>query len=348
MATITPAPHLHAMTRPLGNASTRSLTGVAIAGVGSFAPALIVRNEDLGAQGYDADWILQRTGIKERRRAPDGMNTSDMGYEAAVRCLEAAECDPADVDLIVFATMTPDTPMPSTACHLQARMGIAAPAFDINAACSGFVYALVTGAQFVKSGGARNALVVGADLMSRVLNPADKITFPLFGDGAGAVLLRSGHKKQGLISYSLGADGQGAGLLCTPGGGTREPLSAAVLEGNRQYLQMEGKAVFKWAVRKVSESITQAALEAGRTPDEMDLLILHQANVRIIDAAIQDLGIDRDKVVINLDRYGNTSAGSIPLVLDEAQQAGRIAAGDLVLICGFGAGLTWGSAVIQW
>jgi len=347
MATMTP-PGVKTEKAPSRKSNTRTLTGVRVAGIGSFAPKEIVRNEDLAALGYDADWILQRTGIKARRKAPEGMNTSDMALEAARKCLAAADCEPHEVDLIVVATMTPDTPMPSTACHLQAKLGAAAPAFDINAACSGFMYALVTGAQFVKSGGSRNALVVGADLMSRVLNPADKITYPLFGDGSGAVLLQTGRGDQGFLSYTLGADGQGADLLCTPGGGSREPLTEAVLQANRQYLQMEGRAVFKWAVRKVSDSITQSILEAGLSPDEIDLVVLHQANVRIIDAAVNDLGIDRDRVMINLDRYGNTSAGSIPLVLDEAQQSGRLQSGDHVLLCGFGAGLTWGSAVVKW
>jgi len=325
-----------------------SLTGVQVAATGAFAPPTVVRNEDLAELGYDADWIIQRTGIRERRKASPGMNTSDMGYEAAMRCLSAANVAPHEVDLIVFATMTPDTPMPSTACHLQRRLGAAAPAFDINAACAGFMYALVTGMQFVRNGCASNALVVGADLMSRVLNPADQKTFPLFGDGAGAVLLQPANKSHGLLAYTLGADGRGADYLVTPAGGTREPLSAEVLANGRQYLQMDGRPVFKWAVRKVGESLTQVLCEAGLSPHDIDLIVLHQANARIIDAAVEHLGFDRSKVAVNLDRYGNTSAGSIPLVLDQAHRDGRIKRGDNVLMCGFGAGLTWGAAILRW
>jgi len=330
----------------------RQLTGVRIASTGSYAPPEIVRNEDLAELGYDADWIIQRTGIRERRRAPQSMNTSDMAHEAAIRCLESAGVEISEVDMIIVATMTPDTPMPSTACHLANKLGSSAPAFDVNAACSGFMFGLVTGLQFVNSGCSRNVLVVGADLMSRVLNPADKITFPLFGDGAGAVLLQpspaTSEDSSAVLAYNLGSDGKGAHLLVTPGGGTREPLSETVLQENRQFLQMEGRAVFKWAVRKVSECIARTISEASMTADEIDLLVLHQANVRIIDAAVEAVGIDRNKVHINLDRYGNTSAGSIPLVLDEAHREGRISRGDHILTCGFGAGLTWGAAVLRW
>ncbi len=330
----------------------RQLTGVRVAATGSYAPPEVVRNEDLAELGYDADWIIQRTGIRARRRAPDGMNTSDMAHESAIRCLENAGVGVDDVDMIVVATMTPDTPMPSTACHLAAKLGSNAPAFDVNAACSGFMFGLMTGMQFVHSGCSRNALVVGADLMSRVLNPADKITFPLFGDGSGAVLLQpstsTGEEASGVLAYNLGSDGQGADLLVTPGGGTREPLSETVLKENRQFLQMEGRPVFKWAVRKVAECIARTISEARMTADEIDLLVLHQANVRIIDAAVEAVGIDRAKVHVNLDRYGNTSAGSIPLVLDEAHREGRINRGDHILTCGFGAGLTWGAAVMRW
>jgi len=330
----------------------RKLMGVRIASTGSYAPPEIVRNEDLAVLGYDADWIIQRTGIRARRRAPEGMNTSDMAHESAIRCLEAAGLNASDVDMIIVATMTPDTPMPSTACHLASKLGATAPAFDVNAACSGFMFGLITGMQFVKTGCSQNVLVVGADLMSRVLNPADKITFPLFGDGSGAVLLQpaaAGEEDScGILAYNLGADGDGANLLVTPAGGTREPLSEAVLRENRQFLQMEGRAVFKWAVRKVSECIARTISEARMTADEIDLLVLHQANVRIIDAAVEAVGIDRSKVHVNLDRYGNTSAGSIPLVLDEAYREGRINRGDHILTCGFGAGLTWGAAVMRW
>jgi 3-oxoacyl-[acyl-carrier-protein] synthase-3 len=253
------------------------------------------------------------------------------------------------VDLILVATSTPDTWMPSTACHLQRRLGAtAAPAMDINAACAGFMYALVTGAQFVKSGSSRRALVIGADLMTRFTDPADKKTFPLFGDAAGAVLLGVGDSGQGLLSYTLGADGNGSDLLIVPGGGSRQPLSNCVLAANQHFLQMDGRAVFKWAVRLLSETTHDVLRHAGLTADDVDLVVFHQANIRIINAVADELRIARDKVVVNLDRYGNTSAASIPLALDEAHLEGRVRRGDDVLLCGFGAGLAWGAALLKW
>jgi 3-oxoacyl-[acyl-carrier-protein] synthase-3 len=316
--------------------------------VGAYAPEQIVRNEDLAEFGYDPEWILQRTGIRQRRRAAPGVATSDLAYEAAMSCLAAAGTDPRELDLILVATTTPDTVMPSTACHLQRRLGAVAPAMDLQAACAGFMYALVTGMQFIKSGCSRRVLVVGADIMSRIVSAADRKTYPLFGDGAGAVLLGPGRDDQGLLAYTLGAEGEGGDLLITRAGGSREPLTAESLAANRHCLAMDGRAVFKWAVRVIIDSIADVLYHAQVTPEEIDLLVLHQANVRIIDAAVEALGISRDKVVVNLDRYGNTSAASIPLALAEAQQEGRLHRGDRVLLCGFGAGLAWGAAVVEW
>jgi 3-oxoacyl-[acyl-carrier-protein] synthase-3 len=325
-----------------------ALTGVQVLACGAYAPAEVVRNEDLADLGYDADWILQRTGIRQRRRAAPDEATSDMAYHAARDCLARAGVRPRDVDLILVATGTPDNSMPSTACHLQRRLGAAAPAMDINAACAGFVYALVTGMQFVKSGSSRRALVVGADLMTRVVDPADKKTFPLFGDGAGAVLLGAADGDQGLPSYTLGADGDGADLLVVPAGGSREPISATALAANRQFLQMDGRAVFKWAVRLLAGTTQDVLQHAGQTPDDLDLVVFHQANIRIIDAVADELQVDREKLVINLDRYGNTSGASIPLALNEALDEGRVRRGDSILLCGFGAGLAWGTALLKW
>jgi len=238
--------------------------------------------------------------------------------------------------------------MPSTACILQQKLGATAPAVDLNAACSGFVYAMAMGAQFIKTGHSRRVLVVGADLMSRIVDPADKKTYPLFGDGAGAVLLGAGDDDQGLLSYMMGADGEGADLLCVRAGGTEEPPSTAAIEANRHFLHMDGRPVFKWAVRTVSEILRDTLEHAGKTTDDVSTLVLHQANVRIIDAVVEDLGIDPAKVVVNVDQYGNTSAASIPLALAEVHAHGHIHRGDLVLMCGFGAGLTWGTALIRW
>ena len=324
------------------------LTGVQVLATGSYVPPQVVTNADLAQFGYDADWIVQRSGIRERRRAAAGVAASDLGYEAAVRCLAAARLSPDEVDLIVVATMTPDTLIPSTACHVQRRLGGKAPAFDVGAACAGFMYALVTGMQFVKTGTARRVLVIGAELMSCAVNPADKKTFPLFGDGAGAVLLGEGSDEQGLVSYTLGADGSGADLLCIHGGGSREPLTADSLAAGRQFMHMDGRPVFKWAVNLLADTIRQSLAAAGLAAADLDLLVLHQANLRILTAAADALDIPLEKVMVNLDRYGNTSAASIPLVLDELAAAGRLHPGNLVLISGFGAGLSWGTGVFRW
>ncbi len=324
------------------------LTGVQVLACAAYAPPQVVTNADLAPQGFDPDWIVQRTGILARRRADDHIAASDLAYEAATRCLAAASISPADIDLIVLATMTPDSPIPSTACQLQRRLGCTAAAFDVGAACAGFMYALVTGMQFVKTGAARRVLVVGTDVMTRAVDPTDRKTFPLFGDGAGAVLLGPGTEQQGLLAYSLGADGRGTDLLCIPAGGSREPLTPERLQAGRHYMQMDGRAVFKWAVNLLADSIREVVAAAGITMNDLSLVILHQANRRILDAAAENLGIAPDKMVINLDRYGNTSAGSIPLALAEVLAAGRLNRGDHLLLSGFGAGLAWGTAVLRW
>jgi 3-oxoacyl-[acyl-carrier-protein] synthase-3 len=324
------------------------LTGVQVLACGAYAPPHVVTNADLAPQGYDAEWIVQRTGILARRRAEGHIAASDLAYEAATRCLAAASVNPSDVDLIVLATMTPDSPIPSTACQLQRRLGCSAAAMDVGAACAGFMYALVTGMQFIKTGTARRVLVVGTDVMTRAVNPTDRKTFPLFGDGAGAVLLGAGTEQQGLLAYSLGADGRGTELLSIPGGGSREPLTPEKLAAGRQYMQMDGRAVYKWAVNLLADSIREVVAAAGITMNDLSLVILHQANRRILDAAAENLGITPEKLVINLDRYGNTSAGSIPLALGEVLAADRLHRGDYVLLSGFGAGLAWGTAVLRW
>jgi 3-oxoacyl-[acyl-carrier-protein] synthase III len=325
-----------------------TLTGVQVLGIGAFVPDCVVRNEDLASLGCDADWIEQRTGIRERRQADRTLATSDLAYEAARRCLEQAGCTAKDVDLIVLATMSPDSPAPSTACRLQRLLGCRAPAFDVSAACAGFMYALATGMQYVKTGNARRVLVVGSDLMTRTVNPADKKTYPLFGDGAGAVLVGAGKPDQGFLAYTLGADGSGVELLHVPGGGTREPLTAATLDAGQQYMSMDGRAVFKWAVRTVADSCREVLGHAGLTTSDVTWLVLHQANKRILEAAATDLGMPGERVIMNLDRYGNTSAGSIPLVLDELHQQGRLHRGNHILLSGFGAGLAWGTGLFRW
>ncbi len=338
-------------TVPRGGLSGRSrmgrLTGFEIAATGSYVPEQIVDNADLAQLGCDSEWIVQRTGILQRRKASTQEASSDLALKAATQCLERAGASAADVDLIIVATITPDHPTPSTACHLQRQLGCVAPAMDVNAACAGFMYALVTAAQFVHSGSSQCALVVGSEIMSRTINPRDVKTYPLFGDGAGAVLLRpSSNDSKGLLSFTLGAEGCGGQSLCIPSGGSRLPMSAAALESGQQYLQMDGRTVFKWAVRIVSDSTHDCLAHAKLGFSDLDCLILHQANIRIIDSAVADFGVDREKVFVNLDRYGNTSAASIPLALDEAVTTGRVKPGNKILLSGFGAGLAWGTAIL--
>lgn len=328
---------------------------VQIASTGMYVPERIVTNEDLAGLGCDSDWIVQRTGIRQRRFASDDQATSDLAYLAAMDCLVRADLDPGLVDLVLVATITQDYMTPSTACILQRRLGCIAPAFDINAACSGFMYGLIVGSQFIANGLARNALVVGSEVMSRTVNPTDVKTYPLFGDGAGAALLRpagasglgDGLESSGILAFTLGSEGFPE-ALCTPGGGSREPLTPEGLAQGRQYMQMDGRTVFKWAVRCVVDSCRDVLATANHTIDQVDLVLMHQANTRIIDAAVDDLKIDPSKVVVNLDRYGNTSAASIPLVLHEANLQGRLQKGKLILLCGFGAGLTWGTALLRY
>jgi 3-oxoacyl-[acyl-carrier-protein] synthase-3 len=342
------------------------LKGVRVAGTGSYVPERIVTNEDLAALGCDSDWIVRRTGIRQRRHAEREQATSDLCYEAALRCLENAEVSIDEIDLILVATITPDHPTPSTACHLQRRLGAVAPAMDVGAACAGFMYALVTGAQFVSNGNARNVLVIGADLMSRTVDPEDKKTYPLFGDAAGAALLvpanadgcqssdgesdssDSGSQTDGLLAYQLGSEGCGGEMLCIPAGGSRTPIASGTDPAASRYLQMDGRGVFKWAVRIFDESAKDVLNAANVSSDQLGLVVLHQANQRIIDSAVSDLNVSPEKVFVNLDKYGNTSGASIPLALDEAAREGRLKEGDLLLLCGFGAGLAWGTALLRW
>ena len=333
---------------PASRSPLRQLTGVQIVGTGSFVPDNVVTNDDLASLGCDAEWIVQRTGIHERRHAPLDMNTSDMAVAAAERCLEASGVNRNEIDLVILATLSPDRLMPATATVVQDRLGLRCGAMDLSAACSGFVYALLTGMQFVATGGSKRALVIGADTNSRVIDPEDKRTYPLFGDGAGAVILAPGSPEQGALSYTLGAEGDGTDLLGRVTGGIENPYRAEGHDDRSWYMSMDGRAVFKWAVRLIHEVCGQVVDAAGLHVDQIDHWLLHQANVRIIDAAVEDLGIDRDKVVTHLDRYGNTSAGSVPIALDETFRAGKIERGHQLVMTGFGAGLTWGLTVWRW
>lgn len=325
-----------------------SLMGVQILGLGSSAPDNVVRNEDLASLGHDPDWIVKRTGILERRHVPEGMATSDLAVEAAQRCIERTGVDRQDIDLVLVGTYTPDYLLPTTACLVQDRLGIQAPAMDLHAACAGFVFGLITGMQYVATGCSRLVLVIGADCNSRVVDPTDKRTFPLFGDAAGAVLLAAGEPQQGLVSYAIGSDGSGGNLLCRKMGGTLHPYSAKGAAEGQHFLAMKGKPVFKWAIRVLTQTVGDVLQAAQMELDDVDLIIFHQANMRILNSVIKELKIDREKVFINLERYGNTSAASIPLAMDEAFEQGRIKRGDHILFSGFGAGLAWGTVLLRW
>lgn len=330
-------------------ARTSSLTGFQVLATGSYLPEIVVTNDDLNARyGYECSWIVPRTGIHERRHVPEHMATSDLCYEAAERCIANANINRDEIDLVVVGTFTPDMSFPSTACQIQDRLGLRCGAFDVQAACAGFLYAFVIGAQFIKSGNAKRCLVVGGDTNSRIVNPADPKTYALFGDGAGAVLLGPGDEDQGLIAYQLGSDGSGSDLLNRPAGGSRLALSPEVLDAKLHYLHMDGRAVFTWAVNVVTESAQEVLDYAGMVPEQIRWFVPHQANVRIMNAVSDVLGFPRDRVCRNLDRYGNTSAGSVPIALDEARQANQIQRGDLLLLSGFGAGLTWGTGILRW
>jgi 3-oxoacyl-[acyl-carrier-protein] synthase-3 len=327
----------------------RSLTGVRVIATGSYVPDAVVTNDHLHERlGFDSDWIIKRTGIRERRHALPHQATSDLCQEAARRCIEQAGVQPSDIDLLLLATFTPDMAFPSTACLVQDRLKLNCPAVDLQAACAGFMYALITGAAYVISGASDLALIIGGDCNSRVVNPNDLKTYPLFGDGAGAVLLTRGRPGQGLLSYSLGADGSGGDLLSRPACGSRLPPTPELLAQGLHFMHMDGRAVFRWAVAMLCDTIQDVLQAANLRPGDVNLYIPHQANIRIINAAIDVLHIPRQRVFNNLDRYGNTSAGSVPLAVDEAVAEGRLKPNDLVVLSGFGAGLAWGTAVMRW
>ena len=330
---------------------TQALVPITLAGTGSYAPKRILTNEELAKTVDTSDeWIVTRSGIRERRIAGKGELTSDMAAEAGRRALEAAGTPHNEVDLIIVATTTPDMPFPSTACIVQHKLGLnSLAAFDLQAACSGFLYALETGASMVRSGACRNALIIGAERLSSVVDWQDRSTCVLFGDGAGAVVISRNHdSKNGWMGAQLGCDGSAGELLHLPGGGCLHPASAESVEHRRHFIKMRGREVFKAAVRVMEQSANQILEHHGLTADQVDCVVPHQANLRIIETLGSRLGIPMERFFINLDRYGNTSAASIPLALDEAVRTGRIKSGDLILMVAFGGGLTWGSTLIRW
>ncbi len=335
--------------RPSPRPKCRSLMGVRVAGCGKYVPDVVVTNDHLHARlGFDSDWIVKRTGILERRHVRPDQATSDLCVLAAEDCFAKSGYTAKDCDLLVLGTFTPDFSFPSTAALVQDRLGMIGPAIEVEAACAGFMYALVTAAAYVVSGASDRALVIGGDANSRVLNPDDIKTYPLFGDGAGAVILERGRPDQGLLAYSLGADGAGGPLLERAACGSRTPPTPELLAAGKHFMSMDGRAVFRWAVAILCDTIQDVLAHTAMTPGDVDLYIPHQANIRIINAACDVLNIPRAKVYNNLDRYGNTSAGSIPIALDEALVEGKLRAGQLAVLSGFGAGLAWGTALMRW
>lgn len=319
-----------------------------IAGVGGYLPEQVLTNADLERMVETSDeWIVTRTGIKERRIAPPEIATSDMVVEAARSAMERAGVGADDIGMLIVATSTPDHVMPSTACVAQAKLGLSCPAFDVNAVCSGFIYGLQVGTSVIESGRADIVLVVGADILSRVIDFTDRTTCVLFGDGAGAVVLKAG-EGDGVGSIVLGADGTGGDLLKVPAGGTAQPCTTETIDARDGYVKMNGPEVFKFAVRIIPKATRQVLEQSGHTLDDLRWLVPHQANSRILATVEDRLGLDDSCVFSNLERLGNTSAASIPLALDDLYTGGRLAPGDLIVLVGFGAGLTWGAALVRW
>jgi 3-oxoacyl-[acyl-carrier-protein] synthase-3 len=320
-----------------------------IAGTGSYAPARVLTNADLERMVATSDeWIRERTGIRERRIAASGEACSDLAVQAGKRALTGAGLAATDLDMILVATCTGDYPLPATACLVQHQLGATkAAACDLSAACCGFVYALSVADAYVKNGMC-HVLVIGSEVMSAITDWTDRNTCVLFGDGAGAVVVSASDGERGILSTHLRSDGALCELIMVPGGGSRTPPSEKVIAERLQYIKMKGNETFKVAVRTLEE-IARATLSAnGLRVEDLDLYVPHQANVRILKAVMERLGLPIEKVLLNLDRYGNTSAASIPIALDEAVREGRIKDGSLVMLGAFGAGLTWASAVIRW
>lgn len=321
-----------------------------ILGLGSYLPEKIVTNEDLEKILDTTDeWIIARTGIRERRIVGESEATSDLATKAARLALADAGVNADEIDLIIVATVTPDMVFPSVACLVQSNLQATnAAAFDITAVCSGFVYALAIGSQFIKAGTYRKVLVIGAETLSKITDKTDRNTSIVFGDGAGAAVLGETPSGFGVLGMDLGADGSGGDLLKMPAGGSRQPASMETVAERLHFISMNGTEVFKFAVKIMGESAMKAIENAKLSPADITYLVPHQANIRIIQSAAKRLGLPMDKVIVNVDKYGNTSAASIPIALDEAVRSGRITNGDIIVLVGFGGGLTWAASVIKW
>jgi 3-oxoacyl-[acyl-carrier-protein] synthase-3 len=321
-----------------------------IAGWGRAVPERRLTNQDLEQRVETSDaWIVERTGIRERRVAGEGETTASLATEAGAAAIKSAGITPDDIDLLIVATATPEQPIPHTGAFVGDSLGLHCGSFDLSAGCAGFVYELVTGAALLQAGNLRHVLVIGAETLSRVVDPYDRGTCILFGDGAaGVVLAPSTDQGPGILGWDLGCDGSATGLLGIPAGGSRLPATPDTIEEGLQYVEMQGQEIFRRAVRAVVDSAKLTLARAGVTAEQVDWFVPHQANLRIIEAASNRLGIPEERTVVNIDRYGNTSAASIPIALSEAADDGRLRDGDLVLMSGFGAGMTWASALVEW
>lgn len=321
-----------------------------IISTGSYLPSRVLSNFDMEAMVDTSDeWITERTGIKERRIADESQASSDLAFEASKIALDRAGLKPEDIDLIIVATITGDMPFPSTACFLQNKLGaVNAVGFDINATCSGFLYALYIADSFIKSGKHKKILVAGSEVLSKVTDWEDRTTCVIFGDGAGAVIVEPTDEERGIFSIYINSDGRMWNLIHLPGGGSKNPASIDSIEQRLHYIKMKGNETFKVAVRTLEDLVVRTLEENNLDSSQLSLLIPHQANLRIIQATADRLKIPMDKVVVNLDKYGNTSAASIPIALDEAIISGKIKDGDYILLEAFGGGLTWASALIKW
>ncbi|BEU88399.1 ketoacyl-ACP synthase III [Selenomonas sp. TAMA-11512] len=321
-----------------------------ILGTGYYVPEKRITNRDIEKMVDTNDaWIVERTGIRERRAAEPGTPVSEIACKAAEMAIEDAGVRAEDLDLIIFATLTPDYYIPSTACVLQMRLGAAkAAAFDLEAACSGFVYASAIAAQFIENGIYKHILVVGAEVLSNMVDWEDRNTCILFGDGAGAAVYGAVPEGEGILAFDLGADGTGGDTLIVPAGGSAQPTTEESIKARQHFMQMDGKAVFRFAVKVMGKTVLDALEKIGMDKSEIDHLIPHQANIRIVQAAAKRLDMPMDKVFVNLDKYGNTSAASIPIAIAEAQREHRFKKGDVIALAGFGAGLTWASCILRW
>ena len=319
-----------------------------IVGLGSYLPERVLSNQDLEKMVDTSDeWILSRTGMKERRIAASDESTSDMGYHAAQKALEAAKLDPKEIDLVLFATITPDYSFPSTACLLQNRLGAEnAVAFDVQAACTGFLYALSTAKAYIESGAYSNILVVAADKLSSIIDYTDRNTCILFGDGASACVVQDTREGFSIENVTLGADGAQSGILGVPAGGSKKPTTEETVKQGLHYLHMEGKEVFKHAVRRMGSAVESCLSQAGLSREEISWLVPHQANIRIIDSLAKRFEVPKEKVFLTIHKYGNTSASSVGIAFDELLREKDVKRGEHIVLFAFGAGLTWGAATL--